>query len=38
MMLAATRGTELIVEAKGDDAEACVAAIVDLFKRGFAEE
>ncbi|MAY74422.1 MAG: hypothetical protein CMJ31_06795 [Phycisphaerae bacterium] len=38
MMLAATRGTDLIVSATGDDAEACVAAIVELVERGFDEE
>lgn len=38
MMLAATKGTELEIGAEGDDAEGCVAALVDLVRRGFDED
>jgi phosphocarrier protein len=38
MMLAATKGTRLEVEAEGDDAEACVAALARLVAGGFGED
>ncbi|MEM7623303.1 MAG: HPr family phosphocarrier protein [Planctomycetota bacterium] len=38
MMLAATKGTELLVEATGADADACVNALRDLINRGFDED
>ena len=37
MMLAAGMGTSLTVRAEGDDAEAALAAVVDLFGRKFDE-
>ncbi|MET4676093.1 HPr family phosphocarrier protein [Luteibacter sp. ME-Dv--P-043b] len=37
MMLAAGMGTSLTVRAEGDDAEAALAAVVDLFDRKFDE-
>ncbi len=37
MMLAAAPGTELELEARGEDAEAAVAALADLVRRGFDE-
>ncbi len=37
MMIAATKGTELLVEADGDDAEQAVAAIAQLIERDFPE-
>jgi phosphocarrier protein len=37
MMLAAGMGTSLTVRAEGDDAEAALAAVVDLFERKFDE-
>lgn len=38
MMLAATKGTELILEANGPDAREMVDALTDLVNRGFDEE
>ena len=38
MMLAATIGTELLVEAEGPDAEEAVNALKDLIARKFDEE
>jgi len=38
MMLAATQGTELVIEALGDDAKAACDALRDLVDRGFDEE
>lgn len=38
MMLAATRGTELVVTAAGDDAERACEAIEKLVASGFEEE
>lgn len=38
MLLAATRGTELVVEAEGDDAEQACKALKDIVARGFGEE
>jgi len=38
MMLAAARGTEIDVAARGPDAERALAAVVDLVRRGFDEE
>lgn len=37
MMLAAGPGTELEIKAKGDDAQAALAALVDLVSRRFDE-
>jgi phosphocarrier protein HPr len=37
MLLGAGAGTELIVRADGEDAEAAVAALADLIDRGFDE-
>lgn len=37
MMLAAPCGSEVAVKADGDDAEAVVAALVELFARKFGE-
>jgi phosphocarrier protein HPr len=38
MMLASPTGTEVLIEATGDDAAACVEAIADVFAKGFGEE
>jgi phosphotransferase system HPr (HPr) family protein len=38
MMLAASKGTELILTAEGSDEEAAVDAITDLIERRFDEE
>ena len=38
MTLAATCGTELEIEAKGPDAEAAIAELVEFVERGFDEE
>lgn len=38
MMLAATQGTELIVQASGPDAEQAIKALIDLVNRKFDEE
>jgi phosphotransferase system HPr (HPr) family protein len=38
LVLGATQGTELIIEADGDDAEEAVDALVALVAGGFAEE
>lgn len=38
MLLAATRGTELVVEAEGDDAEDACEALRKVVARGFGEE
>ena len=38
MMLAAARGSTLVVEAEGPDAEQAVAAVVELIASGFGEE
>ena len=38
LVLGATQGTELIIEAAGDDAEEAVDALVALIAGGFAEE
>lgn len=37
MMLAATQGTELDIEATGDDAEKAIKALTDLVNRHFDE-
>ena len=37
LMLAAARGTRLVIEADGGDAEAALAALVALVERGFEE-
>lgn len=38
MMLAAARGSTLVVEADGVDADEAVQAVVDLIASGFGEE
>jgi phosphocarrier protein HPr len=38
MMLAAARGSTLVVEAEGADASQAIAAIVELISSGFGEE
>lgn len=38
IILAATQGTPLTIEADGDDAEEAVAALVELFETKFGEE
>ncbi|HHN77965.1 MAG TPA: HPr family phosphocarrier protein [Phycisphaerales bacterium] len=38
MLLAATFGTELLIEAEGEDARECVEALRELIDRGFDEE
>lgn len=38
MLLAATKGTELEIEATGENAQACLDALRDLVSRGFDEE
>ncbi|MEW5796907.1 MAG: HPr family phosphocarrier protein [Candidatus Zixiibacteriota bacterium] len=38
MMLAAEKGSELLVEADGPDAEAAVNAVIELIQSGFGEE
>ncbi len=38
MMLAATKGTELLIEATGPDADETIQALIDLVNRGFDEE
>ena len=38
MMLAASPGCEIVIEADGDDAEAALAAIVALAKARFGED
>lgn len=37
LMLAAARGSTVLVRAEGDDAAACAAAIAELFDKGFNE-
>jgi phosphotransferase system HPr (HPr) family protein len=37
LMLAAVKGDELTIRARGKDAAATVAAVVDLIRRGFDE-
>lgn len=37
LTLSASRGTRIVVEAEGDDAEAAVATLGDLIARNFAE-
>lgn len=37
MMLAATEGTSLLIEADGDDAADVLAALVELFEQNFGE-
>lgn len=38
MMLAATQGTALVIEAEGDDADAALRELAELIKGGFNEE
>ena len=38
LMLAASRGTELRVEAEGEDEEAALEAVCGLIEKGFGEE
>ncbi len=37
LTLSASKGTRIVVEAEGEDAEAAVAALGDLIARNFAE-
>jgi phosphocarrier protein len=37
LMLAASKGSTILVQAEGQSAQACVQAISDLFDRGFNE-
>lgn len=37
LTLSASKGTRIVVEAEGDDAEAAVATLGDLIDRNFAE-
>ena len=37
LTLSASKGTRIVVEAEGDDAEAAVATLGDLIARNFAE-
>jgi phosphocarrier protein HPr len=37
MMLAAEHGSDIIIRASGEDAEAAVQALVELVERGFGE-
>ena len=37
MMLAATKGTDLVIEATGEDAQAAVDALISLVASGFNE-
>ena len=38
LMLAAAKGRKLIIRGEGDDAEAAVNAVVELFNTKFGEE
>ena len=38
MMLAASKGTEMVLEVEGEDEERCFQAIVDLINNRFDEE
>jgi phosphocarrier protein HPr len=38
MMLASPTGTEVLLEASGDDAAACLDAVAQVFDAGFGEE
>ena len=38
IILAATEGTKMRIEAEGDDAEAAVCALAELFESKFGEE
>ena len=38
MMLAATQGTKLSIQARGDDAQAAVDALASLIESGFDED
>lgn len=38
LMLAAEQGTEITIQADGDDARDAVSALSDLVKRGFEED
>ncbi|HYC79115.1 MAG TPA: HPr family phosphocarrier protein [Planctomycetota bacterium] len=38
MMLASPAGTEVLLEAAGEDAKACVDAVAEVFDAGFGEE
>ena len=38
MMLASPMGTEIEIDARGEDAEEAVAALAALIARGFGEE
>jgi phosphotransferase system HPr-like phosphotransfer protein len=38
LMLAAARGTIILVRTEGDEAQACADAISELFDKGFNEQ
>jgi phosphocarrier protein len=38
LMLAAAKGSNILVRAEGDDAQACADAIGELFEKGFNEQ
>jgi phosphocarrier protein len=38
LMLAAAKGSTILVRAEGDDAQACADAIFALFEKGFNEQ
>lgn len=38
LMLAAAKGTTVVVRTEGDEAQACADAIAALFEKGFNEE
>ncbi len=38
MMLAASQGTELVLEVDGDDEEACLEALIELINNRFGED
>ena len=38
LMLAAAKGTVILVRAEGDEAQACADAIGELFEKGFNEQ
>ena len=38
LMLAAAKGTTVMVHAEGDEAQACADAIAELFAKGFNED
>ncbi|MGH9943478.1 MAG: HPr family phosphocarrier protein [Pyrinomonadaceae bacterium] len=38
LLLAASRGTELVLRVEGEDEEAALCAVCELFENGFGEE